>query len=329
MNTFILKIGCFLTGRNHLIVKNCSEASAKSVKKYLAAILIVSILWGFIGYTFTQRYIKGDFTTSLAVAAVLVFIVIHIERQIILSIGKNRLARAFRVIIGIVMAIIGSVIIDQMLFREDIEKKNISNIQAEVNNILPEKTRELVSQISNLDTTIKIKEAEIKELSKDIEKNPTKIIYNVETNYVIDTLGNRVPTGKKVTTNHIPNPNISRLPDLDAQIQNLIDKKIEKEKNLVTIRDNLEAELKSKTGFLDELIVLFSILFSHGIALFVWLSLFTFFLAIELFVLVNKFGDHQDDYDEVVLHQMDIHKIRLKKLAENHDSKIVRETVEA
>jgi len=111
MNSFILKIGCFLTGRNYLIVKNCSEASAKSVKKYLAAILIVSILWGFIGFNFTQRYIKGDLMTSLAVAGVLVFMVIHIERQIILSIGKNRLGGIFRVVIGIVMAIIAFLIL--------------------------------------------------------------------------------------------------------------------------------------------------------------------------------------------------------------------------
>ena len=59
----------------------------------------------------------------------MIIIVIQIERQIILSVGKNVLVPVFRIILGIVMAIIGSVIIDQIIFREDVEKGKISNVQ--------------------------------------------------------------------------------------------------------------------------------------------------------------------------------------------------------
>jgi hypothetical protein len=117
MKDFWLKLGCYITGYNYTIIKNSSEASAKTVKKYLSAILIVSILWGFIGYTFAQRYLHASVFMALTVSLVMVIIVIQIERQIILSVGKNRLVPLFRILIGIVMAVIGSVIIDQIIFR--------------------------------------------------------------------------------------------------------------------------------------------------------------------------------------------------------------------
>jgi len=323
MNNLILKIGCFLSGRNYYLVKQSSEASTKSVKKFLAAILIVSILWGFIGYSFTQRYVQGGTWASLAVAAILVFIVIHIERQIILSVGRNRLARVFRIIIGVVMAIIGSVIIDQMLFNEDIEKKKISNIQEEVNKILPEKTRQLDLEISMLDTVISKKDLERTALIEEVTRKPFVKSSIVENRYhKIETAGS---DGKltdtlirrpDVTIRDIPNPKAELIPQADQQIAELRTQKTQKENARLTMRQDLENELKSKTGFLDELTVLFSILFSHGIALFVWIALFIFFLAIELFVLINKFGEQADDYDELVQRQMKVYKQRLGKLDE-------------
>ncbi|MCS6991554.1 MAG: DUF4407 domain-containing protein [Chitinophagales bacterium] len=324
INDFILWLSCFITGRNYLILQNCSEASVKSVKKYFAAILIISIIWGFIGYTFAQRYLREDLYTSVAVALIMIIIVISIERQIILSTQKkfwSSISGLFRGLIGVVMAVIGSVIIDQMLFKEDVEKKKISNIQEEVNKILPQKTQELVAQINSLDSTIMIKEAEVRLLSEDIEKNPTRIIYEVDQQYVIDTAGKRVATERRVKSRHIENPNIARLNDLEKQIQILRDKKLESENRLFAIRENLEAELKSKTGFLDELIVLFSILLSNAVALFIWFFLFLFFFAIELFVLVNKYADQQDDYDVIVSRQREVFIKRMELLTNQTSEK--------
>lgn len=76
-----------------------------------------------------------------------------------------------------------------------------------------------------------------------------------------------------------------------------------------------EKELKEKVGFLDELTILFGILFSSGIALFVWALLFFFFGLIELFVLFTKQGGDTNDYDETVKHQMDINIKKIENLS--------------
>ncbi len=325
MNDFILKIGCFLIGRNYKIIKNCSEASVKTVKRYFSAILIVCFLWGFIGYTFTDRYLQAEITTKVVVTIVLIFIVIQIERQIILSIGKKWSSALFRILIGLVMAVIGSVIIDQTLFKQDIEKKKEMFVQEEVNKILPLKTKQLDNEIYALDTLISLKEKERVQLINDIETKPFIKSAKTELKTVLikikDISGEEKDTLVRktdLTFTDVLNPKAELITLIDKQIENLQNQKSSKENARLTIRQDIEKELKSKTGFLDELIVLFSILLSHKIALFVWIILFIFFFAIELFVLFNKLFDTQDDYDDFIINQMEIYQINMKKLLEKN-----------
>lgn len=307
MKNLWIKFGCFLTGYNYAIVKNSSEASAKAVKKYLSAILIVATLWGFIGFAFTKRYLHGDSLISIIGAAIMVILVIQIERQIILTVGKNNFAIAFRVAIGFVMAIIGSVILDQIIFKEDVDKNKIENIQVSVNNILPVKTQELTQQINQLDIAIGNKENERTAIIDEIGKKPTIYSPSSVVKYEKDTVTGRMTAVNQVVTNQsMPNPKAELIPQIDAQLKNLRDQKAIKENEKLNIQQLLEAELKSRVGFLDELKILFSILLSSGIALVVWSLLFLFFLSIELFVLVSKYGDSKNDYDTVILHQMEL-----------------------
>src|SRR5690554_4124175 len=129
MSDLLLKLACFLTGHNYKLVKQSSEHSIKAVKKYLSALLIIILVWAFIGYIFTQRYLHGDVLASVIGACIMVFLVIQIERQIILTRSVSAWAKAFRIFIGIIMAIIGSFILDQIMFKDDIEKHKAENIQ--------------------------------------------------------------------------------------------------------------------------------------------------------------------------------------------------------
>ncbi len=327
MKNIWLKIGCFLSGYNYTLVKNSSENSARTVKKYFSAIVIISILWGFIGYSFTQRYLHAGNTVSSIVAAIMVIVVIQIERQIILSSGRNWLVLVFRTLIGVVMAVIGSVIIDQIIFREDIEKGRISNVQSEVNRILPEKTVELDNQIAQLDAAIVLKEAErasvideltrrpfIKSTSSEIKHFPMQL--NGHNGESKDTLVKRTD----YTLTDVANPKAALLPNITDQVNQLRKQKSEKENSKIYARQELEVELQSKTGFLDELQVLFSILFSSKIALLVWLMFFLFFMSLEVLVLVNKFGEGTNDYDRILEHQTEVHKLMINKLSEKQSA---------
>lgn len=78
-------------------------------------------------------------------------IIVQIERQIILSITPSKWLYVFRGIIACMMAILGAIIIDQIIFKEDIELEQITLIDQKVKKALPERTIELQTQIKNID----------------------------------------------------------------------------------------------------------------------------------------------------------------------------------
>jgi hypothetical protein len=219
------------------------------------------------------------------------------------------------------MAIIGSVIIDQIIFKEDVEKGKISNVQLEVNNILPVKTRQLDLQIRQIDSAIYLKEAERSSIIDEITKKPFikstsseirhfQMQRNGQNGNLRDTLVKRTD----LALNDVPNPKAALLPDIASQITKLRAQKSEKENSKINIRQELETELNAKTGFLDELKILFGILLSSSIAMVVWFMFFLFFMCVEVFVLINKFGEDKTDYDSIILHQKETRIKMLEKL---------------
>lgn len=320
-----IRLGCFLTGYNYKIIRDCSEASKKAVKKYLSAILIISLLWGFIGYAFTMRYLHGGVYACAIASAVMVFVVVQIERQIILSVGKNRLAAWFRVVIGILMAVIGSVILDQVMFKSDIENHNLQNIDLQVNELMPLETRQLREQIREKDSAIQAKEDEREATIKDVRRRPRIYTPTSTVTFVRDSTGRIISKRSSTTNSSVRNPEIDRIAPLNAQIDTLIRQKTVLENQTVNLRESIKRQLVSNVGFLDELKVLFHVLLSSWISLVVWLFIFLFFLSLELFVLANKlFGDTRNDYDQIVMHQLDIRIKMLGKLNEKSASYEVR-----
>ena len=292
MKNWWIRFGCFLTGYNYHIVQNSSEMAAKAVKRYTSAMLIVCILWAFIGYVFTDRYLHGGKWGSIAGSVLLIIIIVQIERQIILSIDPSKWLYVARGVIAVMMAIIGTIIIDQIIFKEDIELEKITSIEERVKKALPPKTEELKYQIAALDTAIEKKEKERLQLISDVEKNPTSKVFSsqavlkTEKRTSIDTLtGKPVITEKSspqavTTISNVPNPQIALIEPLEKTIADLRIQKSSKDSALLNVRPTLEKQISSKVGFLDELEIMFSLLKRSNVALIVWLIWFFFLFGL-------------------------------------------------
>jgi hypothetical protein len=168
-----LKLCCFLTGYNYFILSNCSEISTRKAKKYTSALLIVGTVWAFVGYSFCERYLKLDTFGSIIGAIIAIIIIIQIERQILLTDKPNAWLKWTRCILAILMAVVGSLIIDQIIFKDDIEKNKIESNQKQVSMLFPDKTREINEQIVQINNALLSKEGERKLLLDDINRNPT------------------------------------------------------------------------------------------------------------------------------------------------------------
>lgn len=326
MRNLWVRFGCFLTGYNYHILRGCSEAAFKSVKKYTAAMVIVCILWFFIGFTFAGRYLSSGMAGCVLAGVIAVVIIVQVERQIILSINPGKPLLIFRGCLAFMMAILGAVIIDQTLLEKDIDLEKISYITERVNKILPDKTAELRSQITELDSTIKFKNTERDSHTEDCNKHP--LIYVLATQSQVsytrtrhvnasgqDSFATSPTHTNTVTRTSVPNPRLAMIPPLDSAIGALHQQKAVKQNDLLHIRPALENEMKAKTGFLDELKVMVRLISSSYVALCFWLLWILFFLFIELLVLSCKLGSEPDDYQKAVLHHMNLQIRRLEIMA--------------
>lgn len=317
MKDFWLKISCFFTGFNYEIVKNSSVAAAKTVKKNMSALILISMLWAFIGFNFTARYLHGSILTSAIVALIMVIVVIQIERQILMSVHVNKLGLGMRALIGVIMAIIGSFIVDQIIFKDDVEQYRMATVQDRINNILPIKTMELKSQINQIAKAIEEKEAERNALLEELGRKPTITTPTSVGKYEKDSTGKMVMVRQEVTYQSVPNPKANIVTKIDEQLAMLRNELTKKEDMLLNIRADMENEIKGKTGFLDEVGSLFKIVISSPLSIFIWALFFSFFLFLELFILINKISDNETDYETVLVHQMETRKRKIKEIEKN------------
>jgi len=336
MKNWWIKLGCFLTGYNYQIMSNSSEVAIRVVKRYTSALIIVCLLWLFIGYSFANRYFHCGIIGSSISALCFVAIIIQIERQIILSNYVNNWLRNARIMIAILMAFIGSLIIDQIIFKEDIELEKTTFIQTRVDKALISKTAELRNQIINLDTIISKKENERSNFITDIAKNPTYKAYSTQSTTItkrstkFDSLTNKeiiieesMPTSTTLGSN-FPNPKILLIPPLEETIKNLRTQKTEKETALLNIRPEVEKEIKQKIGFLDELEVMWSLIIHSWISIIVYFIFFLFLIMLEILVLISKLNEKgkENDYDKTIEHHSRLLSRKLELFAEMSEKKL-------
>jgi hypothetical protein len=241
--------------------------------------------------------------------------VIQIERQIILTVTKNNTVMWLRGFLAVAMAFIGSIIIDQVIFKEDVAKEQVSKIEDRVNEILPKKIAMLNAQIQEHDSLINIKEKERANILERVRVQPTINQPTVKIDYATDSVTKKkTEIGRQITNQAILNPETNLVPEIQIQIDTLRIQKSRTETNLLSIRETVKEELILHPGFFDELNILFSIIFKSVITALLYISLWLALFAIELLVLFSKLSDGENDYARTVLHQMNIRIDQLKAL---------------
>ncbi|MDR2810901.1 MAG: DUF4407 domain-containing protein [Tannerellaceae bacterium] len=319
MNWWI-KWGCFLTGWNSKILSNCSESSHQQLKKYTAALLILIILWAFTGYCFADRYVAGLPWWGCAISAVLfVLIIIQIERQIILTVGHNIGMTLFRVFIAVLMSLLGSVILDQIIFANDIEKKKIELVEQQVTQQLPQRAALIDAELERLQQEIDSLENVNLKLNEEISKKPTITTTEGANVYEYvpqpDGTTERVLVRREIKTIPKENPLIAVVETNNKFLEQLRAQKDTYTEGKMNLADTLRTELIAKsTGFLEELNAMLYILTERNEALIFYLCIFSFLVSLELFVVTSKWGDKRCDYDLMMEYQLNIKKEALEKL---------------
>jgi len=305
-----LKLACYLIGWNYSVLEKCSEVSKRDAKRYCSAILLISILWFFIGYAFAERYIGLELLGCIISALIAVLFIIQVERQVIMS-DKSRGMAWFRFGFAGVMALIGAVLIDQYIFKHDIDSKKEDARKARIDSAINKFDIEFSSRQDRLQKEL---------LALDVESRRQADVFNNEIyGKGKSSLLRGYGTIAKAQEHRI-NDLTKQKAVISRQLSDLFQAKLKnKEKTINKIRNE-------PGGFLEEFMIVIGLIGTNMFTLFLYVILFTFFLLIELLVVLTKtLTKNQNDYERVIEFQREVRLRQLMTLEEEASKSIGRD----
>ena len=316
-------IGCFLIGWNKNILKECGEASYRQYRKLLSAICIMMVLWGTIGYCFADRYINIELCAiKICVALVFMFIVLCVERVIILTVGKARLMSFMRVLLALCMAVLGSCIFDQIIFHNDIQQAIQDHREDVISETIAKRLSIYDSDILRITQEMDSMNKATIVLNEELQKRPVIKGTNVSTQEQVVGMDKRgIP--KKVRTQTVntvtlANPLAEQLKANNDQIQiysmQLEQLRLDKKEVAETVRTEVA---QRAPGFIEELEATLKVISQSKISLVFYIILFCFLTFLELFVLTIKLGENKCDYELIVENQLHLKKNLMEQTAQS------------
>lgn len=294
------KLGCFLTGWDYKTLSQCSQASRSQLSKYTSALLILILIWSVTGFCFAQRYIGLPIWGCALVSVFFITIVIMIERQIILTTKKTIKMLAFRTMIALVMAIVGSTIFDQTMFGKDIDKQMTNTIEEQVSSLTAQRVHVIDEKLATLHADIDSLNILNSRLQEEVNENPFIIqtsVTNSQNKVLMPDGTLKTVNNPSVTKNQVPNPKLATINDNNASIERLQAQEqiwMEKKQNM---EEEVRKECKESVGFLEELEAMWTIITTRPLAGGFYCVFFLLLMSLELFVVVSKMVDGECDYD--------------------------------
>ena len=326
MNWWI-KLGCKLTGWSSEVLAQCSEASRCQLSKYTSALMILILIWSVTGFCFAQRYIGLPVWGCCIVSLFFITIVIMIERQIILTTEKSFSMLAFRAIIALVMAIVGSTIFDQTMFGKDIDKQMANTIEVQVAELTAQRVHTIDEKLASLSMESDSLTAINSLLQEDVNKNPF-IIQTSRTsasNKVLMPDGSfKTVSNPSVTKNEVPNPKLAQIEANNKKLEKISEQEQMWTEKKQTMEEVVRKECKESVGFLEELEAMWSIITNRPLAGAFYLVFFFLLMSLELFAVVSKTVDKECDYEAAIKGSQ---KVRINQFTSAFNRATIRRVV--
>jgi len=116
----MLKIACLITGDNYKSVAADTPASKKKIIAMSLAVMVPTLVWLFNGFMLSSQVLQTRVGWAILTAIVCGSIVFLVEKLIIMANGNGWLS-LFRICIGLVVALLGSISLDEVIFKDDID----------------------------------------------------------------------------------------------------------------------------------------------------------------------------------------------------------------
>lgn len=149
----MLKFACRITGDDYQMLKSETHLSKKKVIVMALSVFVPTILWFVNGLLLAYAVLDKPFGVSFLVGITAALLIFLIEKLIVMSNGSLALT-IFRGILAFLVAILGSVFMDEVIFDKDINQQVTLNQNALLEKKQQEVRNKYAGEISKMDLSL-------------------------------------------------------------------------------------------------------------------------------------------------------------------------------
>ena len=118
----MLKLYCFITGDQYSMLVEDTPKSRQKVILMANTLLLPVLVWAINGFLLARNVMETSTWVAVFASGVCVCVIFLVERIIIMSTANKGMKR-FRMVLGICVALLGAMALDEVLFKQDIDSQ--------------------------------------------------------------------------------------------------------------------------------------------------------------------------------------------------------------
>lgn len=150
----MLKLYCILTGEDYSLLSHDTPGSKKKVALLANCLMIPVIMWFINGFLISSEIMRCSLLISSIIATIAALIIFLVERTVIMA-NSNNWMKAFRVLLGVCVAFLGSIFLDEVIFKNDIDQQLETEKDAELESSIKTIEASFDSQLTEQKTLVR------------------------------------------------------------------------------------------------------------------------------------------------------------------------------
>ncbi len=298
----MMKFFCKISGDDYKMLVNETPESRKKVAALATVVFVPVIIWFVIGYLMSTQIMELTSLQGLFVAMVLAFLIFLLERTIIMANG-NWLIKGFRIMLGLVIALLGAIFLDEIVFHKDIEYQLAKMLNVENQRTIDQIDMQYADEISvsrqNIDRLYNDWQHAVDEARREADGTGGSGQRGVDgiARLKLEAASNLKDEYDRALANH-----------------EFLLSRIEGMKKMVSANNDV-----SNDGLLIRVKALFTLVLNDWVMALIYLLFTLFLFSMEFLVVLIKMGWRQTNYERKIDMIEEIGRRRMEKIR-NHDA---------
>lgn len=298
----MLKFYCLLTGDDYNLLKNDTPQSKKNVKIFAFCMMVPVLSWAINSYLLSSIVLMNDYITSIKVLIICTTIIFIIEK-IIVMLNGNKYTVAFRICLSIIISLIGSISLEEVVFKNDIDTQMFENRRINTDN---------KSNILKKEMSLDLMKLENEIICKD---SIWKAAMNSAIGEAEGSSGSKIPNRGPITILKLQNADILKA-DLESSKGQLSLMKLSNDSTLSTLKGNINDEY-NMNSLLLRIKALYDLVKKDNIMLYFYLLFTGLIFLLESMTIIAKIISKESNFDKKIKMFETIGEKRMNKMQEN------------